>query len=761
MLANPGVLRKPKSALPLIQCIGMRKYLLHNMVRMHFDWEEPTFVGETMTFYIKFRQNNGRPYPVCDKDIADLVVKVRQGASNIAAFTEICTEPDMFNIVTVKFKTRQAGRYRIDVHIGTLPITGSPHIHRFLPRQPDPNRTILVRESSIIVCRLGMPYPIMIEPRDEFGNVCVFDVNGKPVEGYEIQINQLGTSPDRHFPAEFCGDTSLEYDAARRQICLKVSFAKAGFYDASVRLNGTQLRNGNFGIIVLKSHVYGAVQKMVDSNRSTICYAAKLLGWKGERCTKPKTVQCFISSKQLTIKEYRFKFFPKSVITIMLYPSTKFYLNGPASEHEGYDSFILDDGIQRPVELVSDYCDTIAATLAKFLVKKVGGSEIFTKKREYFYQKIRELRYRNEYKPKTIKVKREKLLKSSLKATKRFSTANWSQKFEITFEGEEGVDRGGVSREWFELISAALFDAENGLFESFGESQRALVHPSKKPAASRDLKYYEFAGKIVGKCIYESAFGGRSRLFVRARFTRSFLAQIIGLRVHYKYFEMDDPDLYASKIKYILENDVEGMELFFAEEEYSKDGELINVIELIPHGRNVCVTNDTKDRYLDVLAQHRLANNSIRNKVNHFLKGLNELIPLKLLRIFNENELEFLWRGTEKYSAEDLRAHHDTHCNSAEFRKVLDWFWTAVSNFTQEEMARLLQFTTGCSQLPPGGFQQLNPRFLINTSATFGDLPTTHTCANELCLPFYECYDHFEKALLLAINEGTEGFEMT
>lgn len=34
-----------------------------------------------------------------------------------------------------------------------------------------------------------------------------------------------------------------------------------------------------------------------------------------------------------------------------------------------------------------------------------------------------------------------------------------------------------------------------------------------------------------------------------------------------------------------------------------------------------------------------------------------------------------------------------------------DWFWVAVSNFSQTEMARLLQFTTGCSQLPHGGFQ--------------------------------------------------------
>lgn len=214
------------------------------------------------------------------------------------------------------------------------------------------------------------------------------------------------------------------------------------------------------------------------------------------------------------------------------------------------------------------------------------------------------------------------------------------------------------------------------------------------------------------------------------------------------------------------------MELYFVEEEYDKDGQLLKVrschtfiyitlfkfvylqvAELIPGGSKIRVTNDTKLRYLDALAQHRLAS-SVRNEVEHFLRGLNELIPDNLLGIFDENELEvynlylslslsllflsifhllhmyllqLLLCGTGEYSVADLRAHHIANGSSPEFLRVLDWFWTAVSNFTQEEMARLLQFTTGCSQLPPGGFQQLSPRFQITAAPTFANLPTAHT----------------------------------
>lgn len=86
---------------------------------------------------------------------------------------------------------------------------------------------------------------------------------------------------------------------------------------------------------------------------------------------------------------------------------------------------------------------------------------------------------------------------------------------------------------------------------------------------------------------------------------------------------------------------MEEMELYFVEEEYDKDGQLVKVIELIPGGSKLHVTNETKLRYLDALAQHRLAS-SIRNEVDAFLRGLNELISDNLLGIFDENELEVL-----------------------------------------------------------------------------------------------------------------------
>lgn len=66
------------------------------------------------------------------------------------------------------------------------------------------------------------------------------------------------------------------------------------------------------------------------------------------------------------------------------------------------------------------------------------------------------------------------------------------------------------------------------------------------------------------------------------------------------------------------------------------------VVELIPGGSKVRVTNSSKHQYLDSLAQYRLANN-VKEEMEAFLKGLNELIPDNLLSIFDENELEVIF----------------------------------------------------------------------------------------------------------------------
>lgn len=65
------------------------------------------------------------------------------------------------------------------------------------------------------------------------------------------------------------------------------------------------------------------VHKNVASKNHNVCYEAKLVGTNSERFSKPKRVLCYVSPKQLIIKELILKFIPKRLYTFRLCPSTK------------------------------------------------------------------------------------------------------------------------------------------------------------------------------------------------------------------------------------------------------------------------------------------------------------------------------------------------------------------------------------------------------------------------------------------------------
>ena len=119
------------------------------------------------------------------------------------------------------------------------------------------------------------------------------------------------------------------------------------------------------------------------------------------------------------------------------------------------------------------------------------------------------------------------------------------------------------------------------------------------------------------------------------------------------------------------------------------------------------------------------------------MEGFYSLVPDSLLSLFDEHELELLLCGTRDYDLSELKRHHTVVAQTftGSRAKVLKWFWVIVSNFSTDQMAKLLQFTTGSSHLPHGGFASLVPNFQILGSGERNSLPTARTCFNMICGP--------------------------
>jgi E3 ubiquitin-protein ligase HUWE1 len=164
------------------------------------------------------------------------------------------------------------------------------------------------------------------------------------------------------------------------------------------------------------------------------------------------------------------------------------------------------------------------------------------------------------------------------------------------------------------------------------------------------------------------------------------------------------------------------------------------VEELIPNGRNVAVTDDNKEDYIRLVAHHRMTS-AIRAQIDSFLAGFYDLVPPELICIFSPAELELLICGLPDVNVDELMQNTDYHQYKAT-DDVIVWFWEELRAFNREERASFLQFVTGTSKVPLGGFANLQgmrgmQRFSIHRA--YGDtglLPTAHTCFNQVTILF-------------------------
>lgn len=298
-------------------------------------------------------------------------------------------------------------------------------------------------------------------------------------------------------------------------------------------------------------------------------------------------------------------------------------------------------------------------------------------------------------------------------------------KLNVRFHGEEGVDAGGVTREWFQVLTRAMFDPNYALFTPVS-SDRTTFHPNKASHVNEEhLNFFKFIGRIIGKAVYE----GR---LLECYFSRAMYKRILGKPVSVKDMESFDPEFYKS-LTWILENDITNVivETFSVEEE---EFGMQTTIDLVENGRNVDVTNDNKHEYVRLIVEHRLLS-SVKEQMDHFLTGFHGVIPADLISIFNEQELELLISGLPDIDVDDWKSNTEYHNYTAASQQI-QWFWRAVRSFDKEEQAKLMQFVTGTSKVPLNGFKELegmNGVNRFNIHRDYGNkdrLPSSHTCFN-------------------------------
>ncbi|XP_070824389.1 itchy E3 ubiquitin protein ligase b [Chaetodon trifascialis] len=351
-----------------------------------------------------------------------------------------------------------------------------------------------------------------------------------------------------------------------------------------------------------------------------------------------------------------------------------------------------------------------------------------------------------------ITVSRKTLFEDSFQQIMSFNAQDLRRRLWIIFPGEEGLDYGGVAREWFFLLSHEVLNPMYCLFEYAGKDNYCLQINPASYINPDHLKYFKFIGRFIAMALFHGK-------FIDTGFSLPFYKRILNKPLALKDLESIDPEFYNS-LMWIKDNDIEecGLEMFF-----SVDKEILGEIsthELKPGGGDIQVTEENKEEYIRLVAEWRLSR-GVEEQTQAFFEGFNEVLPQQYLQYFDAKELEVMLCGMQEIDLTDWQ-RNTIYRHYARSSKQIMWFWQFIKEMDNEKRMRLLQFVTGTCRLPVGGFADLMgsngpQKFCIEKVGKENWLPRSHTCFNRLDLPPYKSYEQLKEKLMFAIEE-TEGF---
>lgn len=342
-----------------------------------------------------------------------------------------------------------------------------------------------------------------------------------------------------------------------------------------------------------------------------------------------------------------------------------------------------------------------------------------------------------------IEVHRDNILVDSLNQLMQASPADLKKRLHVKFVGEEGLDHGGVSKEWFQLVTREIFKPDNSMFV-YNEKTRVCWFN----LASNALNDFKLIGTLFGLAIYNG-------VILDAKLPQVAYKKLLGRSVQMTDLEEVNPDMMHS-LQYILDyknDDIEEtMGLVFQHTD-EVDGHARDV-DLKPNGGSIPVTQENKGEFVSLMTDYIL-NVSVAKQFESFLTGFKMVFDSKLLGIFSAHELELLIAGSDVFDFHELEYATRYANGYTRDTPVVRWLWEIVHAYPIAMKKQFLFFATGSDRCPPGGLGKLS--FIVAKHGDPSHLPTASTCNNLFLLPPYESKEELEQKLTFALN-NTKGF---
>lgn len=396
------------------------------------------------------------------------------------------------------------------------------------------------------------------------------------------------------------------------------------------------------------------------------------------------------------------------------------------------------------------------------------------KAREAFFDSILSRKAVSQYL--VLKVRRDCLVDDSLKSVSEVIGRGGNdikKGIRIDFVGEEGVDAGGLRKEWFLLLVREIFNPNHGLFVYDEDSKYCYFNPF----CFESSEQFFLVGVLLGLAIYNSTI--LDIAFPPFVFKKMLASAPAGPdkmtstpKVSYRS-SLDDlaelkPTL-ARGLRQLLEFEGDVQEVFCRDFVVEMERYGGNVqMPLCTGGASRPVTNANRREFVDLYVYY-LLDQSVARQYEPFKRGFFTVCGGNALSLFRPEEIELLVRGSdEPLDVKSLRAvaSYDgwPKTGPAHEQPQVVWFWEFFEKLSPVDQRKLLGFITGSDRIPAMGavnlvirVQLLSDPVADEIDAETQRLPIARTCFNLLGLYEYRARETLERKLWTAVT-SSEGF---
>ncbi|KAF2075165.1 hypothetical protein CYY_003513 [Polysphondylium violaceum] len=625
----------------------------------------------------------------------------------------------------------------------------------------------LISENKLFILKNNTPYSefkFLIETKDKYGNIALGsdlkdfkyylkrsltpiminnnnnNNNGNSnsldnnIDLQQQQQNQINNNLNNGLK-EIQPEIHIDYES--KNIKIKLNIKKEGWYCFCVKVNDQFISNSPFVIVTIKENDFQNLSNSYSLSKATFhCQIDKnnyifdnssntqnILNNNNSNNKRLSNIILSISKKKIEILE-SYYFINIGLFEFNINPTVQIQLVG-----ENNSNLIIKDNKSKV--LLYNCPNQFLIILTSYYFMGFQSEPTFDSKIKWLKSSItahtasKSGLSRNKMNTLKINISsRDNILEESLSILKAYDGKDLvTSRLIVKFNDEEGVDIGGISKEWYSKLSEEIGKKPiQGyyLFDQYPGSH--VYHPSPLSNLVPDFKScFKTLGKITAKSVYDSVLKADRHLSIK--FAPAFYKLIVDEPLSLDDIQQVDPQLYKNKIEFITNNPMDyvneilGEPLYFSREIYNPNhpntggGMSFKTVNLKPFGNLIKVTDENKQEYIDLLVQN-IFYTSIKVQVDEFKEGFYSIIPQNIISIFNSKELEMLICGRDIINFDDLRLH--SIFTGLFNDDIISLFWEVVNEFNELEKKLLLKFVTGSSAVPLGGFYQLCPHFTIN-----------------------------------------------